>query len=237
MAHLDDRTLLLLFIPSGSFVWFFPPSILPIALIALLILFACRYGKREFVSFLKTWGGMALFWAVFSLAASVLTGSGTVQESLFEAGSLFSQLVTLFLLTAFLGKETTPIGLTRACYLLMFPLFRKWASDGVLALLLMMSGFRRFAKTIRLFLLTEKLRLSNLSWMGRMKLLLARLVEEIEHTSELSAQGLVSRGLETLPLTQGRVPLDRRECLLVALVFIAECGVVFYPALSQAGIV
>ena len=124
-------------------MWHFPPPVLALFCGFSMGFFLEHTGIRAFEKFLKTWGFFAFFWATFSFASSLAFSDTSLESSAMGAGVLFTQLITLFLWTATLVKETTPAGLADALAVLLRPVLKTKAADVRTAFLLTAASFAR----------------------------------------------------------------------------------------------
>ena len=195
MAHAKNCLFLALFVPTGLFVWSFSPIVLfPFFFLSALI-YTGRYGFCRFGTFIKTWGLFALFWSAFSFAASYALEDALVSEALCFSGILFFRLLTLFLWTAFLDKETTPAGLSYALALFLKPILGKKAFDVQTAFLLTASSFATKKAAFEKIARGVHLRFGKMSRLFRLKMLLIGLLKTVKTDSEAHAQALFLRGL------------------------------------------
>ena len=216
--------LLLLILPTSAFVWIFPSYIVLVLFLGLSVFFATRYGINRFASFIKTWGAMALFWATLS----TLVTSLVVREiELYEGLTLFIRLLTLFILATFLNCEASSVALSRAFSSLLRPVFKEKATTISLAVLLTARALARKLESLKRFRSGLKIRFPNKGMIFRLKLLLLRLIEEIDTSTNALAYAVYLRAIEKEEFWNARVSLTKGEVLLLLSIFLFESTLCF----------
>lgn len=221
--------LLLLFLPTSAFVWVLPSYIVFVLLVGLAVVSVKRQGLDYLGKFLKTWGAMALFWAAFSTLASVTVAWEMSNTQLQEGMRLFLRLLTLFLLAASLNRETTAVSLARAFSSLLRPFFREKASAIALAVFLTARTLTRKIESLKRFRSGLKTRFPNKGKLFELRLLLLRLIEEIDISSETLSEALFTREIETEAFWNASVRLTKGEVFLLIFVFLVELALCFTP--------
>ena len=182
--------------------------------------FLVHTGIRAFGRFLKTWGLFALFWAAFSFASSLAFSDTSLESSAMGAGVLFTQLITLFLWTATLVKETTPAGLADALAVLLRPVLKTKAADVRTAFLLTAASFARKKDVFKKVSCGVDLRFHDKSRLFRLKTLLVGLLQTLERDATGHAEGFCLRRLDNssrlnaLPSPTHRVNVELFAVLL-----------------------
>ncbi len=221
--------LLLIFLPTSAFVWLFPSYIVLVLFLGLSISFLVRHGLNRFVRFIKTWGAMALFWVTLSTLATGIVTWEITNADLFEALALFIRLLTLFLCAAFLNYEVSAVALARAFSSLLRPVFKEKASSISLAVLLTARALVRKIESLKRFQSGLKIRFSNKGMVFRLRLLLLRLIEEIDTSTDKLTEAVYLRGLEKDEFWSARITLAKGEVPLLLVVFLFECALCFVP--------
>lgn len=196
MAHEKNLFCLVLFLPTGLLLWHFPSPVLALFCGFSMGFFLVHTGIRAFGRFLKTWGLFALFWAAFSFASSLASSDTSLESSAMGAGVLFTQLITLFLWTATLVKETTPAGLADALAVLLRPVLKTKAADVRTAFLLTAASFARKKDVFKKVSCGVDLRFHDKSRLFRLKTLLVGLLQTLERDATGHAEGFCLRRLD-----------------------------------------
>ena len=227
--------LLLLFLPTSAFVWVFPSYIVLVLFLGLSIFLVRRHGINSFVRFIKAWGAMALFWATLStLVTGIVTWEITNAE-LLEGLALFIRLLTLFLLAAFLNYEVSAVALARAFSSLLRPVFQEKATSISLAVLLTARALARKIESLKRFQNGLKIRFPDKGMLFRLRLLLLRLIEEIDTSTDKLTEAVYLRGLEKDEFWSPSIKLTKKERLSVLFIFFTESALVF--ATSYFGVI
>ncbi len=221
--------LLLLFLPTSAVVWVLPSYIVFVLLVGLAVVSVKRQGLDYLGKFLKTWGAMALFWAVLSTLASIIVAWEISYSQLQEGLKLFLRLLTLFLLAALLNRETTAVSLARAFSGLLRPLFKEKANTFSLAVFLTTRTLTRKIESLKRFRSGLKIRFPNKGKLFELRLLLLRLIEEIDISSEKLSEALFTREIEKEAFWNASVRLTKREAFLLIFVFLVEIALCFTP--------
>ncbi len=225
--------LLLLFLPASAFVWVFPSYIVLCLFLGLSILFIAREGLNSFGGFIKTWGVMALFWATLSTLTSSIVSLDITSTQLQEGLTLLIRLLTLFLLAHLLNRKASVVALARAFSFLLSVLFKKKARSISLAILLTASTLARKIESLKRFQSGLKIRFPNKGVIFRLRLLLLRLIEEIELSANAITEAVYLRGIEKEAFWSEEVTLTKGEIFVLLFVFFAECALCFIaPFLS-----
>lgn len=219
--------LLTVFLPLSIGLWFFPLAMLSALVLALVIFLIKRKGLSSVLHFLKFWGVLALFWVLFSTFVSLISKEASL-ESLFNGALLlFFRLVTLFLLTFVLSKETTPVSLARAVSGIVSACSQGLATKVGLAILFVRVALTRKKKAFSGFRSALKSRFPEKGLLFRLKLLLPRLVEDTYLASELASFGVLSRGLEKDVVWEGGFQMNKKERTLAIFLLALVCAL-FY---------
>ncbi len=219
--------LLLIFLPTSAFVWVFPSYIVLVLFLGLSIFLVRRHGLDSLTRFIKSWGAMALFWVTLSTLATGIVTWEITNAALFEALALFIRLLTLFLCAAFLNYEVSAVALARAFSSLLRPVFKEKASSISLAVLLTARALVRKIESLKRFQSGLKIRFSNKGMVFRLRLLLLRLIEEIDTSTDKLTEAVYLRGLEKDEFWSAHIKLTRKERLSVLFIFFTESALVF----------
>lgn len=223
MAHEKNLICLVFFLPTGLLLWHFPAPVLAAFSLLSLGFFLARYGIRAFLTFLKTWGFFALFWAAFSLAAS----ENTMEISALIAAVLFTHLLTLFLWTTVLVKETTPSGLADALAVLLRPVLGAKAADVRTGFLLTAASFARKKEVFKRVSCAVDLRFHDKSRFSRLKFLLIGLLQTLERDAAGHAEGFCLRRLDNPSRLNALPRPTHRVYVVLFAVLLSELAAVY----------
>lgn len=184
-------------------------------------------GIRAFGRFLKTWGLFALFWAAFSFASSLAFSDTSLESSAMGAGVLFTQLITLFLWTATLVKETTPAGLADALAVLLRPVLKTKAADVRTAFLLTAASFARKKDVFKKVSCGVDLRFHDKSRLFRLKTLLVGLLQTLERDATGHAEGFCLRRLDNSSRLNALPSPTHRVYVVLFAVLLSELAAVY----------
>ena len=217
MAHEKNLFCLVLFLPTGLLLWHFPSPVLALFCGFSMGSFLVHTGIRAFGRFLKTWGLFALFWAAFSFASSLA----------FSDTSLVTQLITLFLWTATLVKETTPAGLADALAVLLRPVLKTKAADVRTAFLLTAASFARKKDVFKKVSCGVDLRFHDKSRLFRLKTLLVGLLQTLERDATGHAEGFCLRRLDNSSRLNALPSPTHRVYVVLFAVLLSELAAVY----------
>lgn len=227
MAHEKNLICLVFFLPTGLLLWHFPAPVLAAFSLLSLGFFLARYGIQAFLTFLKTWGIFALFWAAFSLAASLTASENTMEISALIAAVLFTHLLTLFLWTTVLVKETTPAGLADALAVLLRPVLGAKAADVRTGLLLTAASFARKKEVFKRVSCAVDLRFHDKSRFSRLKFLLIGLLQTLERDAAGHAEGFCLRRLDNSSRLNALPSPTHRVYVVLFAVLLSELAAVY----------
>ncbi len=227
MAHEKNLFCLVLFLPTGLLLWHFPPPVLALFCGFSMGFFLVHTGIRAFGRFLKTWGLFALFWAAFSFASSLAFSDTSLESSAMGAGVLFTQLITLFLWTATLVKETTPAGLADALAVLLRPVLKTKAADVRTAFLLTAASFARKKDVFKKVSCGVDLRFHDKSRLFRLKTLLVGLLQTLERDATGHAEGFCLRRLDNSSRLNALPSPTHRVYVVLFAVLLSELAAVY----------
>lgn len=208
-------------------MWHFPPPVLALFCGFSMGFFLVHTGIRAFGSFLKTWGLFALFWAAFSFASSLAFSDTSLESSAMGAGVLFTQLITLFLWTATLVKETTPAGLADALAVLLRPVLKTKAADVRTAFLLTAASFARKKDVFKKVSCGVDLRFHDKSRLFRLKTLLVGLLQTLERDATGHAEGFCLRRLDNSSRLNALPSPTHRVYVVLFVVLLSELAAVY----------
>lgn len=227
MAHEKNLFCLVLFLPTGLLLWHFPPPVLALFCGFSMGFLLVHTGIRAFGRFLKTWGLFALFWAAFSFASSLAFSDTSLESSAMGAGVLFTQLITLFLWTATLVKETTPAGLADALAVLLRPVLKTKAADVRTAFLLTAASFARKKDVFKKVSCGVDLRFHDKSRLFRLKTLLVGLLQTLERDATGHAEGFCLRRLDNSSRLNALPSPTHRVYVVLFAVLLSELAAVY----------
>ena len=227
MAHEKNLFCLVLFLPTGLLLWHFPPPVLALFCGFSMGFLLVHTGIRAFGRFLKTWGLFALFWAAFSFASSLAFSDTSLESSAMGAGVLFMQLITLFLWTATLVKETTPAGLADALAVLLRPVLKTKAADVRTAFLLTAASFARKKDVFKKVSCGVDLRFHDKSRLFRLKTLLVGLLQTLERDATGHAEGFCLRRLDNSSRLNALPSPTHRVYVVLFAVLLSELAAVY----------
>lgn len=227
MAHEKNLFCLVLFLPTGLLLWHFPPPVLALFCGFSMGFFLVHTGIRAFGRFLKTWGLFALFWAAFSFASSLAFSDTSLESSAMGADVLFTQLITLFLWTATLVKETTPAGLADALAVLLRPVLKTKAADVRTAFLLTAASFARKKDVFKKVSCGVDLRFHDKSRLFRLKTLLVGLLQTLERDATGHAEGFCLRRLDNSSRLNALPSPTHRVYVVLFAVLLSELAAVY----------
>ncbi len=227
MAHEKNLFCLVLFLPTGLLLWHFPSPVLALFCGFSMGFFLVHTGIRAFGRFLKTWGLFALFWAAFSFASSLAFSDTSLESSAMGAGVLFTQLITLFLWTATLVKETTPAGLADALAVLLRPVLKTKAADVRTAFLLTAASFARKKDVFKKVSCGVDLRFHDKSRLFRLKTLLVGLLQTLERDATGHAEGFCLRRLDNSSRLNALPSPTHRVYVVLFAVLLSELAAVY----------
>lgn len=208
-------------------MWHFPPPVLALFCCFSMGFFLVHTGIRAFGRFLKTWGLFALFWAAFSFASSLAFSDTSLESSAMGAGVLFTQLITLFLWTATLVKETTPAGLADALAVLLRPVLKTKAADVRTAFLLTAASFARKKDVFKKVSCGVDLRFHDKSRLFRLKTLLVGLLQTLERDANGHAEGFCLRRLDNSSRLNALPSPTHRVYVVLFAVLLSELAAVY----------
>ena len=208
-------------------MWHFPPPALALFCGFSMGFFLVHTGIRAFGRFLKTWGLFALFWAAFSFASSLAFSDTSLESSAMGAGVLFMQLITLFLWTATLVKETTPAGLADALAVLLRPVLKTKAADVRTAFLLTAASFARKKDVFKKVSCGVDLRFHDKSRLFRLKTLLVGLLQTLERDATGHAEGFCLRRLDNSSRLNALPSPTHRVYVVLFAVLLSELAAVY----------
>ncbi len=208
-------------------MWHFPPPVLALFCGFSMGFFLVHTGIRAFGRFLKTWGLFALFWAAFSFASSLAFSDTSLESSAMGAGVLFMQLITLFLWTATLVKETTPAGLADALAVLLRPVLKTKAADVRTAFLLTAASFARKKDVFKKVSCGVDLRFHDKSRLFRLKTLLVGLLQTLERDATGHAEGFCLRRLDNSSRLNALPSPTHRVYVVLFAVLLSELAAVY----------
>lgn len=208
-------------------MWHFPPPVLALFCGFSMGFFLVHTGIRAFGRFLKTWGLFALFWAAFSFASSLAFSDTSLESSAMGAGVLVTQLITLFLWTATLVKETTPAGLADALAVLLRPVLKTKAADVRTGLLLTAASFARKKEVFRRVSCAVDLRFHDKSRLFRLKTLLVGLLQTLERDATGHAEGFCLRRLDNSSRLNALPSPTHRVYVVLFAVLLSELAAVY----------
>lgn len=208
-------------------MWHFPPPVLALFCGFSMGFFLMHTGIRTFGRFLKTWGLFALFWAAFSFASSLAFSDTSLESSAMGAGVLFMQLITLFLWTATLVKETTPAGLADALAVLLRPVLKTKAADVRTAFLLTAASFARKKDVFKKVSCGVDLRFHDKSRLFRLKTLLVGLLQTLERDATGHAEGFCLRRLDNSSRLNALPSPTHRVYVVLFAVLLSELAAVY----------
>ncbi len=208
-------------------MWHFPPPVLALFCGFSMGFFLVHTGIRAFGRFLKTWGLFALFWAAFSFASSLAFSDTSLESSAMGAGVLFTQLITLFLWTATLVKETTPAGLADALAVLLRPVLKTKAADVRTAFLLTAASFARKKDVFKKVSCGVDLRFHDKSRLFRLKTLLVGLLQTLERDATGHAEGFCLRRLDNSSRLNALPSPTHRVYVVLFAVLLSELAAVY----------
>lgn len=227
MAHEKNLFCLVLFLPTGLLLWHFPPPVLALFCGFSMGFFLVHTGIRAFGRFLKTWGLFALFWAAFSFASSLAFSDTSLESSAMGVGVLFTQLITLFLWTATLVKETTPAGLADALAVLLRPVLKTKVADVRTAFLLTAASFARKKDVFKKVSCGVDLRFHDKSRLFRLKTLLVGLLQTLERDATGHAEGFCLRRLDNSSRLNALPSPTHRVYVVLFAVLLSELAAVY----------
>ncbi len=227
MAHEKNLFCLVLFLPTGLLLWHFPPPVLALFCGFSMGFLLVHTGIRAFGRFLKTWGLFALLWAAFSFASSLAFSDTSLESSAMGAGVLFTQLITLFLWTATLVKETTPAGLADALAVLLRPVLKTKAADVRTAFLLTAASFARKKDVFKKVSCGVDLRFHDKSRLFRLKTLLVGLLQTLERDATGHAEGFCLRRLDNSSRLNALPSPTHRVYVVLFAVLLSELAAVY----------
>ena len=227
MAHEKNLFCLVLFLPTGLLLWHFPPPVLALFCGFSMGFLLVHTGIRAFGRFLKTWGLFALFWAAFSFASSLAFSDTSLESSAMGAGVLFTQLITLFLWTATLVKETTPASLADALAVLLRPVLKTKAADVRTAFLLTAASFARKKDVFKKVSCGVDLRFHDKSRLFRLKTLLVGLLQTLERDATGHAEGFCLRRLDNSSRLNALPSPTHRVYVVLFAVLLSELAAVY----------
>lgn len=227
MAHEKNLFCLVLFLPTGLLLWHFPSPVLALFCGFSMGFFLVHTGIRAFGRFLKTWGLFALFWAAFPFASSLAFSDTSLESSAMGAGVLFTQLITLFLWTATLVKETTPAGLADALAVLLRPVLKTKAADVRTAFLLTAASFARKKDVFKKVSCGVDLRFHDKSRLFRLKTLLVGLLQTLERDATGHAEGFCLRRLDNSSRLNALPSPTHRVYVVLFAVLLSELAAVY----------
>lgn len=227
MAHEKNLFCLVLFLPTGLLLWHFPSPVLALFCGFSMGFFLVHTGIRAFGRFLKIWGLFALFWAAFSFASSLAFSDTSLESSAMGAGVLFTQLITLFLWTATLVKETTPAGLADALAVLLRPVLKTKAADVRTAFLLTAASFARKKDVFKKVSCGVDLRFHDKSRLFRLKTLLVGLLQTLERDATGHAEGFCLRRLDNSSRLNALPSPTHRVYVVLFAVLLSELAAVY----------
>lgn len=208
-------------------MWHFPPPVLALFCGFSMGFFLVHTGIRAFGRFLKTWGLFALFWTAFSFASSLAFSDTSLESSAMGAGVLFTQLITLFLWTATLVKETTPAGLADALAVLLRPVLKTKAADVRTAFLLTAASFARKKDVFKKVSCGVDLRFHDKSRLFRLKTLLVGLLQTLERDATGHAEGFCLRRLDNSSRLNALPSPTHRVYVVLFAVLLSELAAVY----------
>ena len=208
-------------------MWHFPPPVLALFCGFSMGFFLVHTGIRAFGRFLKTWGLFALFWAAFSFASSLAFSDTSLESSAMGAGVLFTQLITLFLWTVTLVKETTPAGLADALAVLLRPVLKTKAADVRTAFLLTAASFARKKDVFKKVSCGVDLRFHDKSRLFRLKTLLVGLLQTLERDATGHAEGFCLRRLDNSSRLNALPSPTHRVYVVLFAVLLSELAAVY----------
>ena len=208
-------------------MWHFPSPVLALFCGFSMGFFLVHTGIRAFGRFLKTWGLFALFWAAFSFASSLAFSDTSLESSAMGAGVLFTQLITLFLWTATLVKETTPAGLADAQAVLLRPVLKTKAADVRTAFLLTAASFARKKDVFKKVSCGVDLRFHDKSRLFRLKTLLVGLLQTLERDATGHAEGFCLRRLDNSSRLNALPSPTHRVYVVLFAVLLSELAAVY----------
>ncbi len=208
-------------------MWHFPPPVLALFCGFSMGFFLVHTGIRAFGRFLKTWGLFALFWAAFSFASSLAFSDTSLESSAMGAGVLFTQLITLFLWTATLVKETTPAGLADALAVLLRPVLKTKAADVRTAFLFTAASFARKKDVFKKVSCGVDLRFHDKSRLFRLKTLLVGLLQTLERDATGHAEGFCLRRLDNSSRLNALPSPTHRVYVVLFAVLLSELAAVY----------
>lgn len=208
-------------------MWHFPSPVLALFCGFSMGFFLVHTGIRAFGRFLKTWGLFALFWAAFSFASSLAFSDISLESSAMGAGVLFTQLITLFLWTATLVKETTPAGLADALAVLLRPVLKTKAADVRTAFLLTAASFARKKDVFKKVSCGVDLRFHDKSRLFRLKTLLVGLLQTLERDATGHAEGFCLRRLDNSSRLNALPSPTHRVYVVLFAVLLSELAAVY----------
>lgn len=208
-------------------MWHFPPPVLALFCGFSMGFFLVHTGIRAFGRFLKTWGLFALFWAAFSFASSLAFSDTSLESSAMGAGVLFTQLITLFLWTATLVKETTPAGLADALAVLLRPVLKTKATDVRTAFLLTAASFARKKDVFKKVSCGVDLRFHDKSRLFRLNTLLVGLLQTLERDATGHAEGFCLRRLDNSSRLNALPSPTHRVYVVLFAVLLSELAAVY----------
>lgn len=208
-------------------MWHFPPPVLALFCGFSMGFLLVHTGIRAFGRFLKTWGLFALFWAAFSFASSLAFSDTSLESSAMGAGVLFMQLITLFLWTATLVKETTPAGLADALAVLLRPVLKTKAADVRTAFLLTAASFARKKDVFKKVSCGVDLRFHDKSRLFRLKTLLVGLLQTLERDATGHAEGFCLRRLDNSSRLNALPSPTHRVYVVLFAVLLSELAAVY----------
>lgn len=208
-------------------MWHFPPPVLALFCGFSMGFLLVHTGIRAFGRFLKTWGLFALFWAAFSFASSLAFSDTSLESSAMGAGVLFTQLITLFLWTATLVKETTPASLADALAVLLRPVLKTKAADVRTAFLLTAASFARKKDVFKKVSCGVDLRFHDKSRLFRLKTLLVGLLQTLERDATGHAEGFCLRRLDNSSRLNALPSPTHRVYVVLFAVLLSELAAVY----------
>ena len=227
MAHEKNLFCLVLFLPTGLLLWHFPSPVLALFCGFSMGFFLVHTGIRAFGRFLKTWGLFAPFWAPVSFAPSLALSVFSLESIALGAGVLFTQLITLFLWTATLVKETTPAGLADALAVLLRPVLKTKAADVRTAFLLTAASFARKKDVFKKVSCGVDLRFHDKSRLFRLKTLLVGLLQTLERDATGHAEGFCLRRLDNSSRLNALPSPTHRVYVVLFAVLLSELAAVY----------
>ena len=214
MAHEKNLICLVFFLPTGLLLWHFPAPVLAAFSLLSLGFFLARYGIRAFLTFLKTWGFFALFWAAFSLAASLAASENTME-------------ISALIAAAVLVKETTPAGLADALAVLLRPVLGAKAADVRSGFLLTAASFARKKEVFKRVSCAVDLRFHDKSRFSRLKFLLIGLLQTLERDAAGHAEGFCLRRLDNPSRLNALPSPTHRVYVVLFAVLLSELAAVY----------